>query len=120
MPAGHSLGSAGYGSRLRSTTAIGSQHGMKEVLADDVPEMSEYRNQDHEELDVVDGFSRGGGDASVIPEAHRQRETQLRRMTLVEQLVDGGASRLTAERIVEIELGEAEPGRARRHTQSRR
>jgi hypothetical protein len=37
----------------------------------------------------------------------------------VEQLVAGGASRLTAQRIVEIERGTAEAGRARRHTLSR-
>jgi len=35
-------------------------------------------------------------------------------------LVADGASRLTAERIIAIERGDAEPGRARRHTQSRR
>jgi hypothetical protein len=33
----------------------------------------------------------------------------------VEQLVADGASRLTAQRIVEIERGAAEPRRARRH-----
>ncbi len=37
----------------------------------------------------------------------------------VERLVAGGISRLSAERIVEIEQGSAEPGRARRHTQAR-
>lgn len=37
----------------------------------------------------------------------------------VEQLVARGASRLTAERIVAIERGDAEPGRARPHTQAR-
>jgi hypothetical protein len=40
--------------------------------------------------------------------------------TLVERLVAEGASRLTAERIVEIARGDAEPGRARRHVQARR
>jgi hypothetical protein len=39
---------------------------------------------------------------------------------LVQRLVAEGASRLTAERIVAIERGDAEPGRARRHPQSRR
>jgi hypothetical protein len=39
---------------------------------------------------------------------------------LVQQLVAEGASRLTAERIAAIERGDAEPGRARRHPQSRR
>jgi hypothetical protein len=39
---------------------------------------------------------------------------------LVQRLVAEGASRLTAERIAAIERGDAEPGRARRHPQSRR
>jgi hypothetical protein len=39
---------------------------------------------------------------------------------IVEQLVAGGASRLTAERIVAIESGEAEIGRARQRTHARR
>ena len=37
----------------------------------------------------------------------------------VEQLVAEGHSRLTAQRIVEIEDGRAEAGRARRHPPSR-
>jgi hypothetical protein len=37
----------------------------------------------------------------------------------VDRLVEAGASRLTAERIVAIERGLAEAGRARRHTTSR-
>jgi hypothetical protein len=37
----------------------------------------------------------------------------------VERLVADGTSRLTAERIVAIERGLAEPGRARRHVPSR-
>jgi hypothetical protein len=45
---------------------------------------------------------------------------RLGRLVRVQVLVAGGASRLTAERIVAIERGEAEPGRARRHPQSRR
>jgi hypothetical protein len=36
--------------------------------------------------------------------------------TMVAELVAAGVSRLTAERTVEIQQGEAEPGRARRHT----
>ena len=40
--------------------------------------------------------------------------------TVVARLVDKGVSRLTAERIVEIERGTVEPGRARTHTMSRR
>jgi len=38
----------------------------------------------------------------------------------VERLVADGTSRLTAERIVAIEQGLAEPGRARPHVTSRR
>jgi hypothetical protein len=38
---------------------------------------------------------------------------------LVRLLVDAGASRLTAERLVELERGEGEPGRARRHRAGR-
>jgi len=53
----------------------------------------------------------------ILTEAEARR---LDRFARVERLVAGGASRLTAERIVAIERGEAEPGRARRHTQSRR
>jgi hypothetical protein len=37
----------------------------------------------------------------------------------VDRLVEAGSSRLTAERIVEIERGDGEPGRARRHGMSR-
>jgi hypothetical protein len=39
---------------------------------------------------------------------------------VVERLVDCGVSRLSAERVVEIERGVVEPGRARTHTTSRR
>jgi hypothetical protein len=39
---------------------------------------------------------------------------------IVARLVDRGVSRLTAERIVEIEREACEPGRARTHTMSRR
>jgi hypothetical protein len=39
---------------------------------------------------------------------------------IVERLVESGISRLTAERIVEVQRGEVEPGRARRHGQSHR
>ncbi|MDQ4082154.1 MAG: hypothetical protein M3123_04600 [Actinomycetota bacterium] len=38
---------------------------------------------------------------------------------LVRRLVASGMSRLTAERVVAIERGNAEPGRARRHHLSR-
>jgi hypothetical protein len=41
------------------------------------------------------------------------------RPTTVDRLVEEGASRLTAERIVAIERGLAEVGRARRHPMAR-
>jgi hypothetical protein len=44
----------------------------------------------------------------------------LRESEVVDRLVEAGASRLTAERIVEIERGDAEPGRARPHSMARR
>lgn len=39
---------------------------------------------------------------------------------LIERLVAGGMSRLSAARVVAIERGGAEPGRARVHAQARR
>jgi hypothetical protein len=39
---------------------------------------------------------------------------------IVERLVDSGVSRLSAERIVEVQRGDIEPGRARRHAQGHR
>jgi hypothetical protein len=39
---------------------------------------------------------------------------------LVDRLVGSGISRLSAERMVAIERGSAEAGRARRHTQAHR
>jgi hypothetical protein len=39
---------------------------------------------------------------------------------IVVRLVESGISRLTAERIVEVQRGEVAPGRARRHGQSHR
>ena len=44
---------------------------------------------------------------------------RLRAMDRVEELVAEGRSRLTAQRMVEIERGEAGAGRARRHPLSR-
>jgi hypothetical protein len=38
---------------------------------------------------------------------------------LVVRLLDAGASRLTAERIVAIERGDSEAGRARHHSRAR-
>jgi hypothetical protein len=40
--------------------------------------------------------------------------------TIVERLVDSGVSRLSAERIVAVQRGEVEPGRARRHATGHR
>jgi hypothetical protein len=39
---------------------------------------------------------------------------------IVERLVDSGVSRLSAERIVAVQRGEVEPGRARRHAHAPR
>jgi hypothetical protein len=39
---------------------------------------------------------------------------------IVQRLVESGVSRLSAERIVEVQRGEGEPGRARRHAQGHR
>ena len=39
---------------------------------------------------------------------------------IVERLVDSGVSRLSAERIVAVQRGEVEPGRARRHAHGHR
>jgi hypothetical protein len=39
---------------------------------------------------------------------------------IVLRLVESGVSRLSAERIVAVQRGEVEPGRARRHTQAHR
>jgi hypothetical protein len=39
---------------------------------------------------------------------------------IVERLVESGVSRLSAERIVEVQRGDVEPGRARRHAHGHR
>jgi hypothetical protein len=63
------------------------------------------------------GSSSGASPATGSP----AKADQVARSTRVEQLVAGGRSRLTAERIVAIEEGEELPGRARRHhSQARR
>jgi hypothetical protein len=54
---------------------------------------------------VNDGSKNGGTDARALAPT-----------LMVAELVAAGVSRLTAERTVEIQQGEAEPGRARRHT----
>jgi hypothetical protein len=48
-----------------------------------------------------------------------QEMKELSKATVVARLVENGVSRLTAERVVEIHRGSAEPGRARTHTTSR-
>jgi hypothetical protein len=55
----------------------------------------------------------------VIEGREKSPKTEQVRPTTVERLVADGASRLTAERIVAIERGLAEVGRARRHTTAR-
>jgi hypothetical protein len=50
-------------------------------------------------------------------------EAELKALTssaLIDRLIAGGISRLSAERIAAIERGNAERGRARAHAQSRR
>jgi hypothetical protein len=47
------------------------------------------------------------------------RLSRLRDWEVVDLLIEAGSSRLTAQQMVEIERGEAEPGRARRHTARR-
>jgi hypothetical protein len=46
--------------------------------------------------------------------------SRLRDSEIVDRLVEAGSSRLAAERMVEIERGDAEPGRARPHGMARR
>jgi hypothetical protein len=46
--------------------------------------------------------------------------SRLRDWEVIDRLVEAGSSRLTAERMVEIDRGKAEPGRARPHGMSRR
>ena len=52
-----------------------------------------------------------------IPDAEAKNLTNA---AIAERLVATGVSRLTAERLVSVQRGEAEVGRARRHSQSRR
>ena len=56
---------------------------------------------------------------TVSPDGGKTGDTEVRALAptlMVAELVAAGVSRLTAERTVEIQQGEAEPGRARRHT----
>jgi hypothetical protein len=51
------------------------------------------------------------------------RNSELRYLSnamIVERLVESGVSRLSADRIVAVQRGHVEPGRARRHAQSHR
>lgn len=68
------------------------------------------------------GGTMAGKDAKIEhePENSETDANRLEDSAFVERLVADGASRLTAERIVAIQQGGAEPGRARRHTQARR
>lgn len=64
-----------------------------------------------------------GGSKPRLLEGIVISESDLARLSvsvLVARLVAQGVSRLTAERLVEIQRGAAEPGRARSHPVSRR
>ena len=52
-----------------------------------------------------------------IPDAEMRALT---REAIIERLVESGMSRLTAERVLEIEQEAGEPGRARRRSVARR
>ena len=62
----------------------------------------------------------GGVDLLSVLALSRPEAVTLGRTQFVARLVERGISRLTAERVADVELGAAEPGRARTHTQSRR
>lgn len=62
-----------------------------------------------------EGFQRFGK-----LELAREEVERLSSAELIDRLIALGTSRLTAHRIVEIERGGLEPGRARAHSQSRR
>jgi hypothetical protein len=72
-------------------------------------------------------LEQGEAPASAGPASSQFRslsltDSELRRLRdweVVDLLIEAGSSRLTAERMVEIERGEAEPGRARHHTARR-
>jgi hypothetical protein len=61
-----------------------------------------------------------GVDLLSVLAISRAEARALGRRELVERLVENGSSRLTADRIVALELGADEPGRARSHTYARR
>ena len=55
----------------------------------------------------------------LVPFPDPETMARVRALDRVEELVAEGRSRLTAQRIVEIERGHAEASRARRHPLSR-
>jgi hypothetical protein len=69
---------------------------------------------DRDKVEIQGGSVDVGRFAKVEPVA-----AEVKTFSNVEQLVARGVSRLTAERIVAIERGDAEPGRARPHSQAR-
>ena len=70
------------------------------------------------------GLREEAADAGVLRFGRLEiSETELKKLSsaaLVDRLMAGGISRLSAERIVAIEHGKAEPSRARSHMQARR
>jgi len=66
---------------------------------------------------VIEPKAPTGVGGTQIAAAHMKK---LSAAAAVERLVADGTSRLTAERMVAIEQGLAEPGRARAHAMSRR
>jgi hypothetical protein len=74
----------------------------------------------------VDPLTRRGLDSSALSELAREAVVTDRSAGVepseaetVARLVEAGSSRLSAERIVAIERGTAEAGRARRHSPAR-
>jgi hypothetical protein len=65
-------------------------------------------------------MATAGVDLLSVLEISRAEALALGRSELVERLVERGSSRLTAHRIVALELGADEPGRARSHSYARR
>jgi hypothetical protein len=61
-----------------------------------------------------------GVDLLSVLAISRAEAHALGRRELVERLVENGSSRLSADRIVALELEKGEPGRARSHTYARR
>ena len=59
------------------------------------------------------------GKARLVLLHGSETATRIEAIDRIEELVAQGKSRLTAERIAEIERGSTEPSRARRHPTSR-